>query len=273
MIGLMNDANTTGRPEHEHSLADDPLARNGPPVAAIVAVVTVVAHDEVLVRSKGHGTAGRISCVAPFLHGFGYVRFVLRNIVDVQPQHALFISLNLDLVTRESYKAFNQDIFRLVLRIGLLLGTEDDDVEALGVADSIGQLVDKQMVMAAIRIRDTRWRYAALMTAQGGLHGLRRNVERLHEERAYQQEHKDARDDERLRELCNCASSIRPNGHERHPNDRKRGSNYDDGGRTEVGQILSDAYFVRLHAIRSVISHRATTGPYDPTREPRLPDA
>src|SRR5579871_221121 len=156
---LVQDADTVEGEEYERCLADNALALQSAPETAIVAVVAVVPHDEVLARFQGErpvdGEPGRRGLV--LVHGILDIGFVQRLAVDIDlGLGAISALFDLDGVARHADQPLDKDILlgRLPMRRTILIrfwgSFEDDDVQALWVAHTKGQFVDEDMVMYGV---------------------------------------------------------------------------------------------------------------------------
>src|SRR3954452_4678654 len=172
-------------PVGEEGASDDPFLRNGTPVAAIVALSTVVAHHKKVVRRN----LDRLPQIAEFI-----ARRALRDerllLLDERPGSALgevdVVVLDLDPIARERDDALDEVVVRLVgrrLLAGPAVGRLARDAALLAVG-ALRRLEDDDV--AAARISEVR--------AEAVHENALTDLERRH--------HRRARDPERLDEEC-----------------------------------------------------------------------
>ena len=173
------------RPVNHHCFALDVAARQKAPVAAVLRVVAVVPHDEVLVTRNGHRTVALADVDRRHFRSLGAgrqemdVRFVERLTVDVD-----LLGSQLDGIAGQADDSLDEVTLRLVRIL------EDDNVTALDVTNRHDraieagrrpeyELVDEQVVA----------------DEQVVLHRSGGDLERLHHPRA-DEEREDHRNDD-----------------------------------------------------------------------------
>src|SRR4051812_33008226 len=175
---FLERADALRRPVGEEGMTDDPLLGDRPPVAAIVALPTVVAHHKKVARRNRDGLRQIAQVVAS--RALVDVGLVQRLAVDVR-----VVVADVELVARKADHALDEVavgalVGRLragvavlglardaaLVRIGARRRLEDDDVPARGVAEVGPDPVDQD----------------ALTDFERGDHRRARDAERLHEE-------------------------------------------------------------------------------------------
>jgi len=125
-VVIADESPLSRRPEGDPGLADDVRAGHGPAVVRVVAVVAIIAEDEIGVGRDGLF----VQCVGGRLVD---VRLVEGDAVDVD--HAL---LDFDGVAGQADDTLDVVLFRVTQR------PEDDDIAALWLADVVGDLAHQK---------------------------------------------------------------------------------------------------------------------------------
>src|SRR5581483_3379215 len=147
-------SDTIEGPENDLRLADDARTIQRPPVAAIVAVVPVVAHDEELARPQLERLVdGEFGVFGRRVHRLFDIGFVQPLAVAIDRP-----ILDLDSIAGQPDQPLDENILHrrpaetLGLHVRRFGRAEHDDIAMLRLAIAIDQLVDENMVMNGIRV-------------------------------------------------------------------------------------------------------------------------